>query len=150
MVAVTLALALKCSAASVDRFDYVIGTQTFSPAYQFTEKPCLVETAEAIQEMGANVLKFELSRRYGRKNGNVPERNPNIHSLAELARDEPAHRRVLDMPLANFVIWAHLQQRSRCELAHRSPQIGPGKGIPRGVSPDLGERPEKSLSNRRF
>lgn len=107
LVAVTLVFALHCSAASVDRFNYVIGTQTFSPAYQFTEKPRLVETAEAIQDMGANVLKFELSRRYARKNGNVPELNPNIHSLTELARDEPAHRRVLDMPFANFVIWAH-------------------------------------------
>ncbi|HWH67759.1 MAG TPA: hypothetical protein VNT26_00110, partial [Candidatus Sulfotelmatobacter sp.] len=93
--------------ADVDRFNYAIGTQTFSPAYQFTQQTRLVETAEAIREMGATVIKFEMSRRYARKNGNIPLPNPEMDSLTKLARDEPSHRKVLDMPFAYYVMWAH-------------------------------------------
>ena len=89
------------------KFNYVIGTQTFGPAYQFTNQPRLVETAEAIRALGATVIKFEMSPRYARGNGNVPRPMPAIDSLADLARDEPSHRQVLDMPLAHFVLWAH-------------------------------------------
>jgi hypothetical protein len=93
--------------APADRFNYVIGTQTFGAAYQFTSKTRLVETAEAIREMGANVIKFELARRYASPHGNVPTSDPSIRSLADLARREPSHRRVLDMPFAYYVLWAH-------------------------------------------
>jgi len=90
-----------------DRFNYVIGTQTFGVAYQFTSKTRLVETAEAIRDMGASVIKFELARRYALPNGNVPTADPSIQSLADLARREPSHRHVLDMPFAYYVLWAH-------------------------------------------
>jgi len=88
--------------SGLDKFNYVIGTQTFAPAYQFTNKPRIIETVEAIHAMGATVVKFELSPRYARGNGNVPRPMPTIHSLVELARDEPSHRQVLDMPLPHF------------------------------------------------
>ena len=93
--------------ACVDPFNYVIGTQTFSPAYQFTKEPSLVETAEAIRGMGATVIKFEVSRRYARRYGVSVTNLLSIHSLTELARDEPAHRKVLDMPFAYYVLWTH-------------------------------------------
>ena len=88
-------------------FNYVLGTETFHPAYHFTQKPRLVETAEAIQALGATVIKFEMSRRYAGPTGNTTNLNPSIHSLAELARDEPAHHAVLDMPFAYYLIWTH-------------------------------------------
>jgi len=90
-----------------DAFNYIIGTQTVSPAYQFTKEPRLVETAEAIRALGCSVIKFELARRYARTNGNVPAPTAGIDSLMKLARDEPSHRKVLDMPFAHFVLWAH-------------------------------------------
>ena len=97
-----------------DDFNYVIGTQTFDADYQFTSETRLVETAEAIRKMGASVIKFGLMPDYApgdgansKRQGNIPARNPNIHSLTELARDEPSHRRVLDMPFANYVLWMH-------------------------------------------
>jgi ribosomal protein S9 len=99
--------AKRATLSSTDRFNYVIGTQTFSPAYQFTGKTRLVETAEAIRDMGASVIKFELARRYASPNGNVPTADPSIQSLADLAQREPSHRRVLDMPFAYYVLWAH-------------------------------------------
>ena len=97
-----------------DGFNYVFGTQTFDASYQFTSDTRLVETAEAMRKMGATVIKFGLMGDYAptggvnsKRHGSVPARNPNIHSLTELARDEPSHRRVLDMPFANYVIWMH-------------------------------------------
>jgi hypothetical protein len=90
-----------------DRFNYIVGTQTFGAAYQFTRKHRLVETAEAIAELGCTVLKFELAPNYTRRPGYTAAAAPPIHSLADLARHEPAHRHVLDMPFAHFVIWAH-------------------------------------------
>lgn len=101
---------LPVSAADVDTFNYAVGTQTFDPVYQFTTNSKLVETAEAIREMGANVIKFKLGRDYYGKpgrSGNVPEKNPAIRSLTELVRDEPSHRSVLDLPFANYVLWAY-------------------------------------------
>jgi len=92
---------------AADAFNYVVGTQTFGPAYQFTDKTRLVETAERIREMGATVIKFELSKRYADWHGNIPAPNPAIRCLADLARDEPAHRQGLDMPFAFYVLWAH-------------------------------------------
>ena len=81
----------------LDHFNYVLGTQTFDPSYQFTKQTPLVETAEAIQALGSTVIKFALT----------PKKQSAVHSLTELARDEPSHRHVLDMPFAYFVIWMH-------------------------------------------
>lgn len=94
--------------AGFDTFNYVIGTQTFGPSYQFTQKTKLVETAEAILGMGSTVIKFELAKRYAKPaHGNVDVESPAVDSLMTLARDEPSHRQVLDMPFAYYVLWAH-------------------------------------------
>jgi len=115
LVLVFLGTAVWCGAAerldAVDRFNYALGTQTFDATYQFTTNSRLVETAEVMRNMGATVIKFGLMPNYAadgsRRSGNVPKKDPAIHSLTELARDEPSHRRVLDMPFANYVIWMH-------------------------------------------
>ena len=70
----------------------VIGTQTFAAAYQFTRQSRLLETASAIGDMGATVIKFQLSKRYAGETGNVPAADPAIRSLTDLVRDEPSHR----------------------------------------------------------
>jgi hypothetical protein len=103
-------LALSASAWAhqepADPYNLVLGTQTFSPSYQFTEQPRLLETAKAIRAMGASVIKFELSRRYARRI-NVPSPAVEVHSLMELARDEPTFHEVLDMPFKDYILWAH-------------------------------------------
>ena len=86
---------------AVNAFNYVLGTQTFGPKYQFTGKAPLVETAEIIRDMGATVVKFALEP------GSRKERESRsgIGSLVQLARDEPSHRQVLDMPFCHFILW---------------------------------------------
>jgi hypothetical protein len=90
----------------VEAFDYVVGTQTFGARYQFTAKPRLLETAEAIRDMGSNILKFQMSKGYGEKWGNIPAADPAIKTLTDLAR-EPTHKQVLDMPFGHYLIWAY-------------------------------------------
>ncbi|MDX1931942.1 MAG: hypothetical protein SFU56_04995 [Capsulimonadales bacterium] len=95
------------AAAPLRSYNYVLGTQTFGAAYQFTRKPLLSETVEAIRDLGASVVKFEISPRYADPRGNVPARRAGIDSLTSLVRDEPTHRQVFDLPFADFVLWAH-------------------------------------------
>lgn len=86
----------------------VLGTQTFGSAYAFTDEPLLLETARAIWDMGSTVIKFKLDRDYAKgKGANVKATLPGIDSLTALCRDEPTHRRVLDMPFGDFVLWAY-------------------------------------------
>ena len=86
----------------INTFNYVVGTQTFDASYGFTKKPRLIETAEAILAMGSNIVKFNMSK--DNKAAAEPSR---LRSLMELARDDPAHRQVLDMPFAYYLIWAY-------------------------------------------
>jgi hypothetical protein len=50
----------------LDRFNYVVGTQTIGATYQFTSESVLVETARAILDMGSNLLKLTMGRGYER------------------------------------------------------------------------------------
>jgi len=93
--------------SELDRLNWCIGTQTFGAAYRFTRETRLVETAQAILDMGSNVLKFGLEKNYFGPGRNVDDPDPRVHSLAELAAYEPSHRRVLDMPFAYYIIWAY-------------------------------------------
>jgi hypothetical protein len=83
--------------ASLDSYNYVIGTQTIGAAYQFTKEPRLVETARAILAMGSSTIKFSLEP----QGGAVPK----PRTLAETARNDPAVRTVFAMPFANYVMW---------------------------------------------
>ncbi len=52
--------------SEAEAFNYVVGTQTIGATYQFTEESVLVETAQAILDLGSNLLKFTLGRGYQR------------------------------------------------------------------------------------
>jgi len=98
--------------SNVDAYDYVIGTQTFCPEYQFTAQPRLVETAQAILAMGSNVLKFGIGKDLyynhdGQSLRNIPTKHPDVHSLSDLVSKEPFHKRVLEMPFAYYLIWTY-------------------------------------------
>lgn len=54
-----------------------------------------METARAIREMGASVIKFQLSN---------TAKAPAIRTLADLAEHDAATRTVLDMPFADYVL----------------------------------------------
>lgn len=91
---------------SIDRFNYVLGTQTIGVKYQFTEDTRLVETAKRILDMGSNILKISMGRRYCTDHYSLPEQK-GIKSLTDLAQKEPSYREVLNMPFAFYHIWAY-------------------------------------------
>ena len=90
---------------ALDTFNYAVGTQTIGPKYGTAEKTRLIETAEAIREMGSNLIKISVSPRYAKQYG-IPERE-GVASPVDLVRDEPSYRAVLDMPFAHYLIWVY-------------------------------------------
>lgn len=91
---------------AVDGFNIRIGTQTFAPKYRFTTNTVLVETAQAIRDMGSDVVKFYMGKGFG---GQYPGITlpATVTNLLTLARDEPSCRRVLDMPFRHYLIWSY-------------------------------------------
>lgn len=90
---------------AVDAFNVRVGTQTFAGRYQFSTNSLLVETAEAIRELGSDIIKFSHGRDYTAQYRLTLPRS--VTNLLTLARDEPSSRRVLDMPFRHYVMWAY-------------------------------------------
>lgn len=78
-------------------YNYVIGTQTFDPKYRFTHDDGLIETANAILEMGSNILKISLS---ADKYGLSHEGNE-----VSLIQEHPSFKKVLEMPFSYYFFW---------------------------------------------
>lgn len=85
--------------AAIDTYNVMAGTQAIGGSYRFTGEPILVESARAILEMGSNTIKFTLA----------PDKDESLkpYSLAEIARDSPSVKTVLDLPFAYYLIWVY-------------------------------------------
>jgi hypothetical protein len=100
-----LSLTLRvCDAGDLDGFNYILGTQAIGGKYQFTSDHPLVESAKVMRDLGATSMKFALGR------GGYDD--PGSNSLTELARENAAYRQVLEMPFANYQIWANAPQEA--------------------------------------
>ena len=89
----------------VDAYNVRGGTQTFSGLYQFTTNSLLVETAEAINGMGSDIIKLYLGSNFPRQyHEDLPA---NVTNLLTLVRDYPPCRRVFDMPFRHVIAWAY-------------------------------------------
>jgi hypothetical protein len=98
-------LAATLSDPSVDAYNMRVGTETFAGMYKFTTNTLLVETAEAMTNMGSDVIKFYLGTNTSGQSGiTLPS---NVNNLITLARDEPSYHRVLDMGFRHFILWAY-------------------------------------------
>jgi hypothetical protein len=98
------ARAFTLSDPQVDQYNVRVGTQTFSGLYRFTTNNELIETANAITNMGSDVIKMELAAGYWGKYGIT--QNPSINSLMSLVKSEPSCRHVFDMPFHRYIVWA--------------------------------------------
>jgi hypothetical protein len=87
----------------LERYNYVIGTQTIGVSYQFTSDTKLVETAKAIYATGSNILKIQLGANAFR--GYALPKDKTITDLVTLVTREPSVRAVLDMPFAHYLFW---------------------------------------------
>jgi hypothetical protein len=90
---------------AVDRYNIRVGTQTFSGLYHFTSSKLLVETANAIHDLGSDTIKCYLGPNTAGQSGVTLA--PNITSLTLIVRDDPSYHAVLDMPFRHFIMWAY-------------------------------------------
>jgi hypothetical protein len=72
--------------AAVENFNYIIGTQTVDPSYQFTNEPPLIETAKAMLAMGTRVIKTR-------------------------DKDPQQLKALMDMPFRYYVLWVRSMYR---------------------------------------
>ena len=96
VIALAAANAAAQPANPVDRYNFVLGTQTFGAAYHFTAEPAVVETARAIAALGSNTIKFTLA-----------PSTAGHQTLVEIARGDPAVKAVIDMPFVNILMWVY-------------------------------------------
>lgn len=106
----SLAAGVSSSAATlsdpaVSTYNVRVGTETFAGLYQFTTNTLLVETAEAITNLGSDIIKFYLGPDTSFQSGVTL--TSNITNLTILARDEPSYRKVFDMPFLHTIVWAY-------------------------------------------
>ena len=89
----------------VDNYDMRVGTQTFAGLYTFTTNTLLVETAEAMTNMGSDVIKFYMGNDASFQAGvTLPS---NVTNLITEARNDPSYEQVLGMPFRHYLIWAY-------------------------------------------
>jgi hypothetical protein len=94
----------------VDAYNVRVGTETFAGMYKFTTNTLLVETAQAITNMGSDVIKLYMGNNTSGQSGvTLPA---NVTNLMTLARDEPSYHRVFDMPFRHFVVWVYPLENS--------------------------------------
>ena len=102
--------AASLSDPQVDAYNVRVGTETFAALYNFTTNTALVETAQAITNLGSDTIKFYLgSNTSGQSGVTLPS---NVTNLLTLVRDEPSYHKVLDLPFRNFVLWAYPLENS--------------------------------------
>ena len=89
----------------VDSYNVRVGTETFAALYKFTANSALVETAQAITNMGSDTIKFYLGSNASGQSG--VSLSSNVTNLLTLVRDNPDYHQVLDMPFRHFVMWSY-------------------------------------------
>jgi hypothetical protein len=93
------------STPAVDAYNARVGTETFAALYKFTTNTALVETAEAMTNMGSDVIKLYMgSDASGQSGVTLPS---NVTNLITLARNCPSYEQVLAMPFRHFIMWAY-------------------------------------------
>jgi hypothetical protein len=76
----------------------ILGTQAIGGTYHFTDKPALLEAAEAIRDMGATSIKFAL---------HLEPKDIRVHGLADLVSQDATFRQVLGMPFRDYFLWVN-------------------------------------------
>ncbi|HXI72393.1 MAG TPA: DUF2341 domain-containing protein [Verrucomicrobiae bacterium] len=101
----SLLSAATLSDPAVDAYNVRVGTETFAAMYKFSTNSALVETAQAITNLGSDTIKLYLaSNTSGQAGVTLPG---NVTNLITLARDDPDYHKVFDMPFRHFIMWAY-------------------------------------------
>jgi hypothetical protein len=111
LATITVSSAANLSLPEVDSYNVRIGTETFAGMYgPFTTNTLLVETAEAMTNMGSDIIKLYMGPDTSYQEGF--SLTSNITNLLTMARDEPSYHKVFDMPFRHIVAWAYPLENS--------------------------------------
>ena len=86
----------------LERYNWVLGTQTFAPNYKHTEETELVETAGRIRQMGSNLLKIALDAGKFSDTKEFKAASP-----TDLLKREPSFGQVLQMDFTYYLFWVY-------------------------------------------
>jgi len=89
-----------CKAEDINKFNYIIGTQTIGPKYQFTNESMLIETARQIRAMGSNILKITLDSKQQNLSGE-------LKTLKDVVQKDTSMQKVLSMDFSYYFFWAY-------------------------------------------
>jgi hypothetical protein len=90
---------------AVDSYNVKVGTETFAGLYKFTANTLLVETAQAITNLGSDTIKCYVGPDTSVQSGVTLA--PSITNIMEIVRNDPSYHQVLDMPFRHFILWAY-------------------------------------------
>jgi hypothetical protein len=93
------------SNTAVDAYNVRVGTETFAGLYHFTTNTLLVETAEAMTNLGSDIIKFYMGSDASFQSGVTLASN--VTNLITLARNDPSYSQVLGMSFRHFIMWAY-------------------------------------------
>ncbi|MCO1335792.1 cellulose-binding domain-containing protein [Microbulbifer sp. OS29] len=86
---------------TLSSYNLILGTQTIGPKYTFSDQGSLLESAQAIRDMGSNLLKIALSpslytelKDYGLD-----------YQFKQMLEEIPAFKQVLDMDFSYYMFW---------------------------------------------
>ena len=116
-IAAVVASSISTQGAEYPVFSTRMGTQTFAPRYGFSATQTrLVETAEAINAMGSDVIKFGISANaFGSSGYNLPTNPADYPTLRAMAENEPSYRHVFDMPFKTYICWTYVRGINQSE-----------------------------------
>jgi hypothetical protein len=103
--AISTSSAANLSNPQVDAYDARVGTETFAAMYNFTTNTPLVETAQAMTNMGSDIIKLYLgSNASGQEGVNL---SSSVTDLMTEVSENPSYHQVFDMPFRHFVCWTY-------------------------------------------
>jgi hypothetical protein len=86
---------------AVERYNYIVGTQTIGVTYQFTQDSKLIETAKQIRLMGSNILKISLAFDVY----DLPAQSLNFSH--EVFEKDASFKEVLSMDFRYYLFWVY-------------------------------------------
>lgn len=92
-----------------------VGTQSIGVRYQFSAENAVEESAQQIAALGSDTLKIALTPSYPKDY--LLKRDPNIRSLMDLLRAQPAFERAMDRPFRNIMLWVYPFSDSKSAFA---------------------------------
>ncbi|WP_439130897.1 hypothetical protein [Polaribacter sp.] len=90
--------------ASMEDYNFILGTNSFPTKYQFTNYTKLIEQAKQTKALGSNIFKTTISEKKLKDYGYKPKDVDNIMDVLDLI---PDYQKIFNMDFKYFFFWVH-------------------------------------------